>query len=44
MLKQHNEVYTQMQTDNTALLALVKRISNHRTATVFRKPVNPKEV
>ncbi len=42
-LKVENEVYTQIQTDNTALLALIKRISNHRTAAVFRRPVNPKE-
>lgn len=38
-----NEIYTQKQTDITGLLALVKRISNHRTATVFRKAVNPLE-
>ena len=43
LLKQLNEIYTQPQTDNTALLALVKRISNHRTAAVFRRAVNPKE-
>lgn len=43
MLKTENEIYTQIQTDNTALLALVKRISNHRTAAVFRRAVDPKE-
>lgn len=43
LLKQLNEIYTQPQADNTALLALVKRISNHRTAAVFRRAVNPKE-
>lgn len=43
MLKEENEIYTQVLTDNTALLALVKRISNHRTAAVFRRAVNPKE-
>ena len=43
LLKEHNGIYTQVQTDNTALLALVKRISNHRTAAVFRRAVNPKE-
>ena len=42
-LKDDNEIYTQVQTDNSALLALIKRISNHRTAAVFRRPVNPKE-
>ncbi len=42
MLKEHNEIYTKVQTDNTSLLALVKRISNHRTAAVFRRAVNPK--
>jgi hypothetical protein len=43
VLKQQNEIYTQIQKDNIALLALVKRISNHRTAAVFRRAVNPKE-
>ena len=42
-LKEINEIYTAKQVDNTALLALVKRISNHRTATVFRRAVNPLE-
>lgn len=42
-LKDDNEIYTKVQTDNSALLALIKRISNHRTAAVFRRPVNPKE-
>ena len=31
------------QVDTTALLALHKKISSHRTSTVFRKPVNPAE-
>jgi len=42
-LRQLNDIYTSHQTDNTAMLALVKRISNHRTATVFRRAVNPLE-
>ena len=42
-LKQVNKIYAMKQTDSTALLALVKRISNHRTATVFRRAVDPKE-
>jgi hypothetical protein len=42
-LKTLNEIYTQKQTDISGLLAFVKRISNHRTATVFRKAVNPSE-
>jgi hypothetical protein len=42
-LQKLNEIYTEKQTDITGLLALVKRISNHRTATVFRKAVNPSE-
>lgn len=42
-LRDENDIYTEVQTDNTALLALVKRISNHRTAAVFRRAVNPKE-
>ena len=42
-LKTLNQIYTQKQTDITGLLALVKRISNHRTAAVFRKAVNPSE-
>ncbi len=42
-LRDENDIYTEIQTDNTALLALVKRISNHRTAAVFRRAVNPKE-
>ena len=40
-LKELNELYTHKPGDNAAMLALVKRISNHRTATVFRRPVNP---
>ncbi len=53
-LKKNNKIYTQDVHDNTenlgvgvgdttAMLALVKRISNHRTATVFRRAVNPLE-
>ena len=44
-LRDLNDIYTAKvkQGDNTALLALVKRISNHRTATVFRRAVDPKE-
>eukprot|EP01083_Nonionella_stella_P084155 232901_1 len=43
-LKAQNAIYTQpMNGDTTSMLALVKRISNHRTATVFRKAVNPHE-
>jgi hypothetical protein len=38
-----NDVYHMDQPDTVALLALWKRISSHRTATVFRKPVNPAE-
>jgi hypothetical protein len=38
-----NQVYHMDQPDTVALLALWKRISSHRTATVFRKPVNPAE-
>jgi hypothetical protein len=36
-------VYHAEQPDATALLALYKKISAHRTAAVFRKPVNPAE-
>lgn len=35
--------YTESQSDVTKLLALWKRISNHRTATVFRKAVQTNE-
>lgn len=42
-LESLNEIYTQKQSDITGLLALLKRISNHRTAAVFRKAVNPLE-
>jgi len=38
-----NDIYTQKQQNNAAMLALVKRISNHRTAAVFRRAVNPLE-
>lgn len=37
------EVYHREQADTTGLLALYKKISSHRTAAVFRKPVNPAE-
>jgi hypothetical protein len=40
-LKELNELFTQIPGGNAAMLALVKRISNHRTATVFRRAVNP---
>jgi len=43
-LKSDNPIYTQIQNQNTtALLALWKRISSHRTAAVFRRAVNAKE-
>ena len=35
--------YNMEHTDTTALLNLYKRISSHRTAAIFRKPVNPLE-
>jgi len=38
-----NETYHREQPDTAALLALYKKISSHRTAAVFRKPVNPAE-
>ncbi len=38
-----NEMYHREQPDTAALLALYKKISSHRTAAVFRKPVNPAE-
>eukprot|EP00804_Cyclotella_cryptica_P015745 CCRYP_013385-RB/>CCRYP_013385-RB protein AED:0.32 eAED:0.32 QI:137/1/1/1/0.66/0.57/7/716/328 len=38
-----NEIYHRDHSDNTVLLNLWKRISSHRTAMVFRKPVNPAE-
>lgn len=41
-LDKHPE-YRNPHTDSTRLLATWKRISSHRTATVFRRPVNPKE-
>jgi len=37
-----NPAYRKQQ-DNSTLLLLWKRISNHRSATVFRKPVNTRE-
>lgn len=42
-LKKEHPIYTQIQTDPTSMLALIKRISNHRTAAVFRRAVNPLE-
>ncbi|GFH52618.1 hypothetical protein CTEN210_09094 [Chaetoceros tenuissimus] len=42
-LKKENPIYTQLQSDPTTMLALIKRISNHRTAAVFRRAVNPLE-
>ena len=36
-------MYNMEHTDTTALLNLYKRISSHRTAAIFRKPVNPLE-
>jgi hypothetical protein len=41
-LDKHPE-YRAPHVDSTQLLATWKRISAHRTATVFRRPVNPKE-
>jgi hypothetical protein len=41
-LESHDN-YLRQHTDATVLLALWKRISSHRTAAVFRRPVNPKE-
>jgi len=38
-----NDMYHKEHADTTSLLALWKRISSHRTSTVFRKPVNPME-
>jgi hypothetical protein len=38
-----NAMYHMEQPDTTALLNLYKRVSSHRTAAVFRKPVNPLE-
>ena len=38
-----NAIYHMEQPDTTALLNLYKRVSSHRTAAVFRKPVNPLE-
>lgn len=41
-LDSHPE-YWRKHTDSTQLLAVWKRLSSHRTAAVFRRPVNPKE-
>jgi Bromodomain len=41
-LDNHPE-YHRIHTDPTQLLAVWKRVSSHRTAAVFRRPVNPKE-
>jgi len=38
-----NPIYRKKQ-DSSVLLTLWKRISSHRSAAVFRKPVNPREV
>mmetsp|Transcript_32458 Transcript_32458/g.65771 ORF Transcript_32458/g.65771 Transcript_32458/m.65771 type:complete len:448 (-) Transcript_32458:91-1434(-) len=35
--------YTKVLDDNAPLLALCKRITNHRSSVVFRRPVNPRE-
>lgn len=35
--------YTRVHEEPSSLLALWKRISSHKSAVVFRKPVNPKE-
>ena len=35
--------YTEEHAEPTALLALWKKISSHRSSIVFRRPVNPKE-
>ena len=43
LLLQSNKTYLQEQPDTASLLALWKRISSHRTAAVFRKPVDPVE-
>ena len=38
-----NPIYHKEHADSTILLNLWKRISSHKTAIVFRKPVNPAE-
>ena len=38
-----NDMYHKEHAEQKELLLLWKRISSHRTATVFRKPVNPAE-
>ena len=43
ILLDKSETYHMEHPDTTALLALHKKISSHRTAAVFRKPVNPLE-
>jgi hypothetical protein len=40
---QQNPEYIKEHAVNTTLLALWKKISNHRASIVFRRPVNPKE-
>lgn len=40
---QQNPEYTREHAANTILMALWKKISNHRASIVFRRPVNPKE-
>jgi len=43
ILLDKNEIYHREQPDTAALLTLYKKIASHRTAAVFRKPVNPAE-
>ncbi len=43
LLLDKNEAYHRKHPDTTALLQLWKRVTSHRTAAVFRKPVNPLE-
>ena len=43
ILLDKSDTYHMERRDTTALLALHKKISSHRTAAVFRKPVNPLE-
>lgn len=40
---ENNPIYHKEHADSSILLNLWKRISSHRTAIVFRKPVNPAE-
>lgn len=43
LLLDKNEIYHSEQPDTAVLLACYKKISSHKTAVVFRKPVNPLE-